>query len=510
MNMLQTIPSASTSTLDASASLRQADAGPGLDTGVLRRAGDTSTRIDGNATNEGAQRLADAADGKPILVDPLHQDGDISIERERTLVADGRGGYYVSSDQLVLRTGDADDRITVANNSDGSLALDVNGKDFQLEMAAQQILTVHAGDGNDVIEVAPDVTVNMIVHGGAGDDIITTGAGDDIVHGGDGNDTIRTGAGNDYVEGGNGNDWIHAGAGNNVVYGGDGHDTLMAGNGDNYLDGGNGNDALFGGSGNNILSGGNGEDRFVAGTGSSHIYAGAGTATVTGTGGSDVIYGARDAVALEGVTGADTTVVNVDLRGTPGASIKVEGSDAFVQRVEADLAMLRSSPVGRQMLAEFDRAAAQENANSLTIRELANEDNGYTMPDVDNGGTWADTELVNGRAGKGDDAVIAYNPSFHMEAFPAPVGVLYHEMAHAWNAVTGTFQPGTYQGSDAQDRVAGVPNAERQAVGLENTGTPHDFDRNPDTPDTTANPVALSENGLRAEMGLPLRLHYAL
>src|SRR3546814_13393792 len=59
------------------------------------------------------------------------------------------------------------------------------------------------------------------------------------------------------------------------------------------------------------------------------------------------------------------------------SDLKLEGSEAFVQRVEADLEMLRASPNGQQMLAEFDKAAA--NGNIVTIRELQNVDNGYAQ-----------------------------------------------------------------------------------------------------------------------------------
>jgi len=468
--------------------------------------GDTSTRIDGNATNAGGRTTSHTADGKAIAVDPLQKDGDITIARERTIVQEGRD-QYVSSDQLVVTTGSGNDKISVKNNTDGSLAVQVNGKSYQLEMAKGQLLTLRTGAGNDVVDVASDVKVNLIVDAGDGDDTITTGAGDDIVYGGNGNDTIRTGAGSDYVEAGNGDDVVDAGAGNDVVYGGDGNDTLSGGAGNDYIEGGNGNDVLNGGTGQDMLSGGNGDDRIESGSGNDRVYTGEGKDTVVNSSGKDVVYAQQGIDTFSAAKGASNQVVNVDLTGSPGSKgLKIEGSPAFVQRVQADIDFLKSSPVGRQMLAEYDNAAAK--GNTVTIRELANEDNGYTMPDTN--GTWADTELGRSGPGKGDDAVIAYNPSFHMAEFPAPVGVLYHEMSHAYDAVNGFFQPGDYSGSDAQDRNAGVPNSERQAVGLDNSGIAYDFDHDPTTPNTTANPIALTENGLRAELGLPLRLHYAL
>ena len=103
---------------------------------------------------------------------------------------------------------------------------------------------------------------------------------------------------------------------------------------------------------------------------------------------------------------------------------------------------------------------------------------------------------------------IGYNPSFHMDAFPAPTVVLYHEMSHAYNGVNGTFQPGTYVGEGPDS--GRVPNAERQAVGLETSAAPFDFDGDPSTPATTTNPDHLTENGFREELGLPDRPSYAL
>ena len=86
--------------------------------------------------------------------------------------------------------------------------------------------------------------------------------------------------------------------------------------------------------------------------------------------------------------------------------------------------------------------------------------------------------------------------------------VLYHELSHAYNGVTGTFQPGTYRGTGPDS--GRVPNAERQAVGLETSATPFDFDNDPSTPATTANPDHLTENGYREELQLPDRPSYAL
>src|SRR3546814_5050994 len=109
---------------------------------------------------------------------------------------------------------------------------------------------------------------------------------------------------------------------------------------------------------------------------SSDLYTGGGTNTVGNLGAEGLAYSAGVGDKLTGTGTADPNVVNVVLNSDAGLKgVKLEGSEAFVQRVEADLEMLRASPNGQQMLAEFDKSAA--NGNIVTIRELQNVDNGY-------------------------------------------------------------------------------------------------------------------------------------
>ena len=451
--------------------------------------------IDGTGTNSGERSQRSTPDGKPILVDPLHRDGQVEIARERT-----NAGGYVSSDQLVFTTGSRDDAIGVKQRDDGTLDVNVNGESYEVRLGQGQELTLRAGAGNDVIEVAPNVTVNIVVEGGDGDDSITTGAGDDRIDGGRGNDTIFSGAGRDDIFGNRGNDVITGGDGVNIIHGGDGDDDITAGSGTNFIEGGAGDDLVRGGGASDILSGGVGNDRILVGDGASRVYAGAGDDAIENAGDKAVVY-AEVGDLVSAATNAKPTVVNVAIDAGLGSTIRVEGSEAFVQRVQSELDFLRASPVGHQMLAEFDKAADVK-GNTVTIKELANEQNGYAQ-------TFSrDADIRNGRAGAGGDVDISYNPSFHMDAFPAPVVVLYHEMSHAYNGVNGTFQPGTYVGQGPDS--GRVPNAERQAVGLETSATPFDFDGDPRTPATTTNPDHLTENGFREELGLPDRPSYAL
>src|SRR3546814_2215526 len=88
---------------------------------------------------------------------------------------------------------------------------------------------------------------------------------------------------------------------------------------------------------------------------SSDLYTGGGTNTVGNLGAEGLAYSAGVGDKLTGTGTADPNVVNVVLNSDAGLKgVKLEGSEAFVQRVEADLEMLRASPNGQQMLAEFE------------------------------------------------------------------------------------------------------------------------------------------------------------
>jgi len=456
-------------------------------------------------------------DGKPVNSQELFRAGDVAISRERTIGTDGSGSNYVTLDQVVLTTGNGNDDVQATQRSNGLLDVTVNGQKYEINLGQYQSpppgqppqeFAVRTGDGDDIVN-APSVTVNMAVKAGAGNDRITTGSGLDGVDGGAGDDVIATGAGRDDVFGGSGNDRIDGGAGDDVLYGGDGRDTVIGGDGNDYLEGGRGDDTLEGRAGNDILSGGMDNDTLRGGAGDDRVYTGAGRDTVDNAAGRDTVYGQAATDTLSAATGAQNTVVETAPRA--GWSVKVDGTPEFRQRVEADLDLMRSSPQGQQLLEALDKAAT-EKGNSVTLTELRNEQNGYAgFRDPASGQVVGFDPAKNyatpAGPGPGTDAEVVYNPSFHNAEFPTPVGVLQHELSHAYNAVTGTLQPGIYMGTgldaptlDASGNViGGINNLERQAVGLPTTAT-----------SGVANPAYATENALRQEFGQPDRLSYAL
>src|SRR5690606_27416772 len=116
------------------------------------------------------------------------------------------------------------------------------------------------------------------------------------------------------------------------------------------------------------------------------------------------------------------------------------------------------------------------------------------------------SDISNGQPGNSGPVDISYNPAFAIPELPVPSVTLFHEMSHAYNGVNGTFLPGTYSGPGPDQ--GRVPNAERQAVGLATTAEPYDFGDG--SGPITHNPYALTEHGLRTEMGLELRASYAI
>lgn len=485
-----------------------------------------AAEIDGTAGDPVSRTDASTTDGKSIQQDVLHTDDGLEIRRERTHTID-QNGQRVTSDQLVVDTtsnGSADDRVDVRSNDDGSIDVYVNGERYPTTLAEGQEITIRTGDGNDTIWVDSDISVNIVADSGAGDDFIMGGAGNDRIDAGTGNDTVYAGAGRDDVFGNSGDDHLSGGEGNDVVYGGDGSDFMTGTTGNDYLEGGRGEDTLWGGAGDDILSGGRDNDKLEGDGGNDTVYTGLGIDSVENSGGRDQVYAqqAEDTITIGQYADDGTTsnvVVNVVVSDVEGVTIDPTASGAFRQRVEADLDLMRASPVGQQLLADL-QDAADNRGNAVMITELQNEENGFAAPVPAPGQNWQDIYATSSGPGAGTDATVVFNPSFHADGdpnvandvgFPSSFVVLHHELSHAYNDVTGTMQRGEHQDPNSTDgphvvidpnsgrqfNVPGINNAERQAVGLET-----------DPPAGNPNPEYATENGIREEMGLPDRPVY--
>jgi Ca2+-binding RTX toxin-like protein len=215
---------------------------------------------------------------------------------------------------------------------------------------ANDKLIVQARGGNDRVSAdgLSATTVNLFIHGGAGNDTIFGGAGDDQLFGDDGNDMINGGRGSDTAFLGAGDDTFvwNPGDGSDVVEGEGGHDTMLF-NGANineHIDiSANGARVRFFRDIANVTMDLNGVERIVF-----NALGGSDTVTVNDLSGTDVTEvildlanpagsgtgdGQPDTVIVNGTAGDDRIRVassanGVRVSGLP-ATVTIRGSEAL-------------------------------------------------------------------------------------------------------------------------------------------------------------------------------------
>jgi Ca2+-binding RTX toxin-like protein len=239
-------------------------------------------------------------------------------------------------------------------------------------VANTSLIQVFGTGGNDMISL--DETNGALpaaqLFGGAGNDTLIGGSGNDLLFGGAGNDTLLGKAGNDLLFGGAGNDTL-IGGGNDQMFGQAGNDLMIwnPGEGTDLMEGGDGNDTaeVNGGNGaetftitpngtrvrfdrvspapfsldigtteNLVLHAGGGDDTITAVNGLANLIqltldGGDGNDTITGGDGNDVLIGGAGNDVVIGGRGND----NAQLGGgddtfvwNPGdGSDTVEGGD---------------------------------------------------------------------------------------------------------------------------------------------------------------------------------------
>ncbi|MBV1854617.1 M91 family zinc metallopeptidase [Catellatospora tritici] len=418
----------------------------------------------------------------------------------------------------VVRTGTADDTVTVTVEN-GQVVVRADDRAIAVLDPARDHgrIVLRTGAGDDRVNVDPAVPLPVTVLAGAGADLVDGG---DVLVGGAGRDTLLAGrhdslllggGARDYLQGDSGDDLLDGGDGDDTVYGLDGGDTLRGGTGHDHLDGGRGADDLRGEADPDTLAPGEGADMASGGSATDLGYL---DSTDT-TGGPRTQTGPGSGPSLDGSSDVEKVHRRTEpVEGDPGERIRIEGSPRFQARVESDLDLLRGSPLGREMLAELDRAVAGQATGRhvsgwwpglappvpepgvLTIHELP--------PGTDN----AYASVEDGRH------VVGYDTSFDglggtvAGGDATPVAVLYHEFAHVWDHAHGYGYPYGHHADDVMwdgTQMVPVPAAERVAVGL-----PVDDDGDPTTADRLdpRHPYALTENALRAELGERPRVSY--
>ena len=141
------------------------------------------------------------------------------------------------------------------------------------------VLTVFGDALDNTITVSRDAAGTILINGGA---VVIQGGTATVANtsliqgfGLGGNDTITLNESNGALPranlfGGAGNDTLIGGSGNDQLFGQAGNDTLLGGIGHDVLTGDADNDSLNGGEGDDMLSGGLGDDTLDGGGGSDH------------------------------------------------------------------------------------------------------------------------------------------------------------------------------------------------------------------------------------------------
>jgi len=284
-----------------------------------------------------------------------------------------------AGDVVLDASGVSDDRDDVSVEMADD-AFSAGGVDAEIRYATG--LHFHGGAGDDSLD-AQDATLDVTATGGAGDDTLKSGEGDDDLTGNAGADKLFGGDGDDSLDcsnaestakiadqcwGNDGDDTITADASaadnaGDTVAPGDGEDTIddaaalyygdssaaievdltdsadvMSDAGDDQVTGtvdayiGSGEDdtlsgddnanTFIGGGGDDTLVGLDGADYLAGGGGDDDIFGGADADTLIGNGGDDTIYGGADADYVKGGAG-DDVMYGIDgpdqLRGGKGA-----------------------------------------------------------------------------------------------------------------------------------------------------------------------------------------------
>lgn len=501
-----------------------------------------SYNVSGGSLTLTAQDLS--APYGPPAYQTCYEDDNVSFVRLRTQQAsDPRPSkdaleITLSADQVNLW-------LTVTGDQ---LALYLDQDLYQITPSspAQEIVLL-SKHGADTICIDDTVRNPVTLYSGAGDDYLAVGGNHSKIMSGPGNDTIKITSSACYIEAGSGDDTVRINSAEAAtVYTGDGDDIVRAGAGLSFIDAGTGADIIIGGAGHAILSGGSGQDSLRAGDGTSVIYTGSHPGGVTHLKPTDKVF-ANDSstlVALDEPQRREWIIDKLTTPSLPGAQelletltlnptrpfqeariydseagklgVSIEGHAEFKARTESDLELLRSSAIGQKLLQALDLIVAQggravkvqytDRSNAVfepsvpvepSLLRLPGDPPDPVPPYIKDG--------LPGPAAPG--GTIYYNPQFSRPGLIPLVG-LYHELCHAYNAMTGTVVPGRTE-ETVGGKTAQIDNVELQAVGLPIPGmTPFDFDLDPLTPPTLTNPEAYTENGLRKELGLPLRRSY--
>ncbi|MDB2439626.1 hypothetical protein N9W89_13015, partial [Hellea sp.] len=191
---------------------------------VLEAAADINGTLgDDNLTGTSGNDVINALDGNDT-VDGLEGNDTISGGAGDDTFIAGLGADTIDGgDGLdILSFVNASAAIVIFSLDDGTL-LDATGSGLGTELITS-IEGIIGSGLNDLIVLSPNSTDtrSLFFDGGAGNDFIRAGNGDDELFGGDGDDNLRGNGGDDMVFGGAGDDFIRSDAGVDTIDGGEG------------------------------------------------------------------------------------------------------------------------------------------------------------------------------------------------------------------------------------------------------------------------------------------------
>jgi Ca2+-binding RTX toxin-like protein len=289
------------------------------------------------------------------------------LETRRLLAAsiDGSGN-------LIITGSAGDDTITVTL-SGVNIVVDIQPEGFNQSFAIAAItggnIGLNADAGNDLVDIADDVTLPADIRGGAGNDTLRGGGGDDQIRGEDDADLLDGRSGADLLVGDGGVDILtyqlrlaalnisfdgtpndgEAGETDNIdesvdiVIGGAGNDTMSAAaaaggktlygfDGNDTLTGSAFADRLHGGGGNDSLEGGDGDDVLLGTIGADVHNGGAGNDTVTFYWAFSSVTATNDGTATSG-TAREQDTINTDVENMTGSAF----NDTMTGNAQANL-----------------------------------------------------------------------------------------------------------------------------------------------------------------------------
>lgn len=182
--------------------------------------------------------VSDVIDLEDITLAKIIQNNtDVTQLQDNVFFATGA----VAHDDGVLRihgTGDGD-RVEVNKRSGNRIKVKAKflaGGNQVFDAAGIERIAVFVFDGKDTVVIEHDLPAK--IDGGAGNDKLFGGRGDDHLKGGTGNDLLFGHRGNDILLGGDGNDSLSGGAGRDLLIGDLGIDQLTGSRGQDILIGG--------------------------------------------------------------------------------------------------------------------------------------------------------------------------------------------------------------------------------------------------------------------------------